>query len=597
MRFITFKTLEAKNFLSIGDKLVSIDLRPGVNAITGINLDKEDSKNGAGKSTITEILYYSLFGSTLREISKDFIQNSITQKRCEVSLTFDVVTNNLADSYKITRELNPTKCFLFKNGEDITRSTLAKTNNLIQDIIRTPSTVFQNSVIMSSNNALPFMALPKTDKRKFVESILGLEVFTSMILKARDEFNTAKRDYEIEYSSLEQLESQLTFNNTQLSNHETVKDAKVAKLKEKIKSVIEEIHNLEQQFVKDLPSDLDQHEQIIDVTRKIEEIQVKQTSHQSKIHKAEAEINSLTKQIQKFLTNKDQCPTCSRNYDKTHVEHVSHTISTLESSKSLYQQACDKISKELTSLRQTIKTLNQEKQQLELEVKTNHQINSNNASLLSRVKLLKDNKVEAEEEIKYVLSEQNNDLKGRITTLEESKAKSQQNVDDLNNKLNILESVKFVLSEEGIKSYITKKIKTVLNQQIAVYLKKLEANCLCRFDEFFEEEIIDEKGCKKSYFNFSGGERKRIDLACLFAFADVRRLQGDANFSTIFYDELLDSSLDDRGILLCLQILQDRFAELHESCYIVTHRGLLGDLKPFHTIQVVKKNGITSLSK
>ena len=238
MRFITFKTLEAKNFLSIGDKLVSIDLRPGVNAITGINLDKEDSKNGAGKSTITEILYYSLFGSTLREISKDFIQNSITQKRCEVSLTFDVVTNNLADSYKITRELNPTKCFLFKNGEDITRSTLAKTNNLIQDIIRTPSTVFQNSVIMSSNNALPFMALPKTDKRKFVESILGLEVFTSMILKARDEFNTAKKDYEIEYSSLEQLESQLTFNNTQLSNHETVKDAKVAKLKEKIKSEV-----------------------------------------------------------------------------------------------------------------------------------------------------------------------------------------------------------------------------------------------------------------------------------------------------------------------------------------------------------------------
>ena len=89
MRFITFKTLEGRNFLSFGDAPVKVDLRPGVNAIVGTNLDKEDSKNAAGKSGITEFLYYSLFGTTLREIPKDFIQNSFTQKRCEVSLEFD----------------------------------------------------------------------------------------------------------------------------------------------------------------------------------------------------------------------------------------------------------------------------------------------------------------------------------------------------------------------------------------------------------------------------------------------------------------------------------------------------------------------------
>ena len=129
-----------------------------------------------------------------------------------------------------------------------------------------------------------------------------------------------------------------------------------------------------------------------------------------------------------------------------------------------------------------------------------------------------------------------------------------------------------------------------------MYLNKLEANCLCQFNEFFEEEIIDEKGHQKSYFNFSGGERKRIDLACIFAFADVRRLQGDANFSTIFYDELFDSSLDDKGISLCLKVLQDRYSELNESCYVVTHRGLLGSFKPDNTIHVIKRRGVTTLS-
>jgi DNA repair exonuclease SbcCD ATPase subunit len=226
MRFITFKRLEGKNFLSFGDTPVSVSLRPGVNSIIGSNYDKEDSKNGAGKSSVTEMLYYALYGTTLREISKDFIQNSITKKRCEVTLEFDIVVNSKSDSYKIFRQLNPTKCLVYKNEEDITRSTLAKTNDLIQELIHTPATVFKNSVIMSANSAAPFMALSKTDKRKFIESVLGLEVFTQMLLKARDEYNNSKRDYEISYSKFETLNNELTFNVNQLANYEDAKQQK-----------------------------------------------------------------------------------------------------------------------------------------------------------------------------------------------------------------------------------------------------------------------------------------------------------------------------------------------------------------------------------
>jgi Fe-S cluster assembly ATPase SufC len=172
----------------------------------------------------------------------------------------------------------------------------------------------------------------------------------------------------------------------------------------------------------------------------------------------------------------------------------------------------------------------------------------------------------------------------------------QQKVDKLNNDLNVLETVKFVISEEGIKSFIVKKILKVLNSRLAFYLKKLEANCLCQFNEFFDEEIIDESSNQKSYFNFSGGERKRIDLACLFAFADIRRLQGDVNFSTVFYDELLDSSLDDKGVSLTLRVLRERFNENNESCYIITHRGPEVTTKAEHTIHVIKRNGISTVS-
>ena len=58
------------------------------------------------------------------------------------------------------------------------------------------------------------MALSKTDKRKFIESILGLELFSQMLLRAREEHNITKKDYEITFSKLElsKKELQLTYN-------------------------------------------------------------------------------------------------------------------------------------------------------------------------------------------------------------------------------------------------------------------------------------------------------------------------------------------------------------------------------------------------
>ena len=597
MRFITFKTLEGKNFLSFGDNLVHVDLRPGVNAIIGTNYDKEDSKNGAGKSSITELLYYSLYGNTLREISKDHIQNSLTKKRCEVSLEFDVTSNSVTDSYKIIRMLNPTKCLLLKNGQDVTRSTLAKTNALIQELIHTPATVFQNSVIMSVNTALPFMALPKTDKRKFIESVLGLEVFTQMVLKARDDYSIAKKDYEIAYTKFEQTQNELNFNQSQFDNYENIKIERLNKLKDKKKTLKLDIQKLEAKIVKPNALNAEEDKQkIIDFEKQLNEFDDKKNKLQSKINIVRAESNSLTKQITQLQTNKDQCPTCSREYSEEHVEHVSKLITKHKQDISKFAEAEDLIKNALGELEKNISSIKSSKKICSENIdEINQTLNSNKTHELS-INHLKSNLKDVVEEIEIVNKEQNNDLKGKLLSLKSFVEECQQKVDKLNNDLNVLETVKFVISEEGIKSFIVKKILKILNSRLAFYLKKLEANCLCQFNEFFDEEIIDESSNQKSYFNFSGGERKRIDLACLFAFADIRRLQGDVNFSTVFYDELLDSSLDDKGVSLTLRVLRERFNENNESCYIITHRGPEVTTKAEHTIHVIKRNGISAVS-
>jgi DNA repair exonuclease SbcCD ATPase subunit len=598
MRFITFKTLKGKNFLSFGDNLATIELQPGVNAITGTNYDKEDSKNGVGKSCITEFLYYALYGTTLRDIPKDYIQNTFTKKRCEVSLDFDISTNNTTDTYRIVRKLSPTKCQLFKNGEDITRSTLAKTNALIQDLIHTPATVFQNSVIMSVNTALPFMALPKTDKRKFIESVLGLEVFTQMVLKVRDDYSILKKDYELAYNKFEQTQTELTFNKSQLDNYEQTKQERIKKLYDKQQTLEKDIEIIFNKIVQIDEAQIENNNKNISkAEEKLKQAQEKHSKLQTKITQVDAEINSENKQIKQLLETKDKCPTCSRSYAEDHVKHVQDSITKKQNTIEQYNDAKNKVNQAIVLNSNDINKLENElKETKSLNNIIGEQKRSNETHSIS-LKHLQSNLNDVKDELVSANKEHNNELKGKIATLVDTVKESKDKVDKLNNELNIIESVKFIISEEGIKSFIVKKILKVLNSRLAYFLQKLEANCLCKFNEFFEEEIIDESNQLKSYFNFSGGERKRIDLACLFAFADIRRLQGDVNFSTVFYDELIDSSLDDKGVQLTLKVLRERYVENNESCYIITHRGPEVTAKAEHVIHVEKRNGVSKITQ
>ena len=126
------------------------------------------------------------------------------------------------------------------------------------------------------------------------------------------------------------------------------------------------------------------------------------------------------------------------------------------------------------------------------------------------------------------------------------------------------------------------------------FLKRMDANCICVFNEYFEEQIIDEKGKICSYFNFSGAERKNIDLACLFAFMDIRRLQGDVAFNFSVYDELFDSSLDEKGVDLVTEILKERVEKYKECIMVISHRKESMKNATGEIIFLEKKNGITT---
>jgi DNA repair exonuclease SbcCD ATPase subunit len=593
---LVFNTLVIKNFLSVGKTPIKLDFQAGINVITGVNKDKEDSKNGVGKSTIVDALYFALYGTTIRDLSKDYIVNSVNKKDCEVTLTFTQQSETFTDEYTITRQLAPSKCSVFKNGVDTTLSTIAKTNEYIQSLIRTPGIVFQNSVIMSLNGTLPFMVLSKIDKRKFIENILNLQIFSEMLTLAREEFNVSKKDYEVFFTKKQTLETVVINNNKQIDFFEENKKTRINNTLLKIENTNKEIKNLEAD-IKTVPEEilqlLDDKQKKLKVTH-----DSKNTEYENTLQSAleiKSNIGVITKQNTTLKNKQSVCPTCQRPFTEGNDDHRH-----VEIEKN--QKLIDELTGRYKEFEQKLQLLKNNKEQINTLINENHQNITKvktqltkNQSNNDKIQFLKQTIGGLVAEIQTIKQEQNTELvastKNILLEIENLKIKT----DTINEDLHVLDAIKFIVSEEGVKAYIVRKILDVLNGRVNYYLQKLNANCVCTFNEFFEDKIIDENGNEKTYFNFSGGEKKRIDLACLFAFLDIRRLQGDINFSTIFYDELIDSALDEKGIELTLDILRERYEQFNESCYIVTHRGssiLQGIDK---VIELEKRNGQTYL--
>jgi len=598
VRLVNFKSLTIKNFLSVGETPVTIDFQTGVNVITGVNYDKEDSKNGVGKSTIADALYFALFGTTIRELSKDLIVNSFTKKKCEVVLDIDIENGNGLSRYRITRTINPTKCHMTKNGEDVTRSTMAKTNEYIQKLVMSNGKIFQNSVIMTINNTVPFMAQSKIDKKKFIESILSLEIFSEMLSKAREEHNTLKKDYEVLYAKVEGIEKGYKFNKEQLDAFEETKRQKIETLTKRIDESKAKIEELKKD-IKELPSDVLEKldNKIEQCNNELQELQKNYKAAYNDLADIKSKISHIEDQLKEIEKVGAICTTCKRAYSDDDLKHkeankkeLNSKLKDLNKELATAQKALDKVNTDQTKKEKEIKDLQDKKNVV-------RDVLNNNKNTETKIGLINDSIQELLKEIEDVKKQTNEALENVVKELEEKLKTGKADLEKLDHDCNVLECVKFVVSEEGVKSYIVKKILAVLNGRMAYYLDKLHANCLCQFDEFFDEQITDEKGEHKSYFNFSGGERKRIDLACLFSFLDIRRMQGDVHFSTIFYDELLDSSLDDKGVELVLDILRERAIKHKENCYIITHRGTTITEKIDNTVFLEKRNNFTYILK
>jgi ABC-type Mn2+/Zn2+ transport system ATPase subunit len=88
--------------------------------------------------------------------------------------------------------------------------------------------------------------------------------------------------------------------------------------------------------------------------------------------------------------------------------------------------------------------------------------------------------------------------------------------------------------------------------------------------------------------SFSEGEKKRIDMSILLAFINVTKSISNWNCNLLIIDELLDSSIDDKGLDKLMECLKNLDKNL--CMYIISHRLKKEYFEQFDNLYEIKKH-------
>jgi len=595
---INFKKIFARNFLSIGNRGLSFEYKPGLFRVSGENLDNQ-TRNGVGKSLLTsEILCYGLFGKPMRKISLADLPNTINDKKgCEVKLQFSIEDKN----YMIHRGIKPDFLKFYEDYEegDENKKNNAKekedsakkyTQKRIDELVKAGFNTLSHILVMSNSYTAPFLDLDKNKKREIVESILGVSVFSNITDLAKDksldlksDLKVNEKEYELEKTSLDELTESQRKLKEKSDLFEQNKKARIKSIMSELKLINAELEDYKSKLVED--------DTLEDKTNKLKKFLKKTEASLLEVNSSCKSNKQQVAKLEKKIEDIQAEPICPRCGTETNTEHV---ISHIAEMKGELELVISNIKKDEDSKIE----LETKIEQIQEKITLNEDIITKNQTLTYKIEKLILNKQNLAKQVDEIKSEVNNfdelidenQLKDKLALISVLETKINSN----SIERDYYEYIRKILSNSGIKNYIIKKVLKYWNTKLNYYLSKLNAEFSIAFDEELEATIKSRNRDPLTYHSFSGGEKARIDVAILLSIIDISKLQNSVDLNVVVIDELLDSGLDDTGREDVLYLLKEITTSQNKSIYVVSHNQNLPTELFDEEIMLYKKNGFTS---
>ncbi len=546
---INFEKIRWKNLLSSGNNFTEIELNSHqTTLILG--------ENGAGKSTLLDALCFGLYGRGFRNLKKDLLINSVNEKALLVEIEFSVGQRK----YKVIRGAKPNIFEIYLDGDMINQNATVRDyqENLEKHILKMNYRSFTQVAILGSANFTPFMQLKAVDRRKLVEDLLDISIFSTMQDILRQRVSTHQEQVRETDHEINIMEERISGLSNQMVALQENREKKIKKFEESIRET--------QTNIDELIGKVD--EKTTDIEKRRSTI-----SDQDTIENRFKEAKDLYKQLEskkktvleeiKFYENHDNCPTCKQGIDE---EHKKNHVAEKEAKKTELAKGLEQLLSTIGEAEERIARINEVTTAIESLQK---QIGVIQTEVVSNQKYI--TKLQSEIEDLQIEGTDNTDTSDKMLDNEEKLNILLSKKESLVEQAHYFDIAGTLLRDQGVKQKIIKQYVPVMNNMINKYLAQLEFYVGFELNESFEETIKSRFRDVFKYDNFSQGEKMRIDLSLLFTWRAIARMKNSVNTNLLILDEVFDSSLDVAGtddFLKLLNTLTER-----TNAFIISHKG------------------------
>ncbi|HHT0509400.1 TPA: AAA family ATPase [Klebsiella pneumoniae] len=628
-----FLTLEVENFMALANAKVELDQR-GLVLIQGVNAgDSSAASNGAGKSTLMNSLMWCIYGETSHGVKGDDVLSTGHEKNCRVKVTIE----DEGKRYAIIRHRKHKE---FKNrlivrGEDgdMTKGKDSLTQEFVERLIGASKEVFMAS-IYASQEAMPDLpGMSDKNLKTIVEEAAGVDRLTKAYAIARERANAAAARMETTKTKMDACLSLVESAQNELESAKTSSEAWERDRNERLDVARADLVGAEvtltevEMELRSLPEQIRDTENAIGKER--EKLASKE-EHDAKLVKVRGAITDIrasiriTENIQKEAIQRarafkvkaeevntkvgEPCPTCGKAYcvedlstvKESFVEQARSEISQAQASATSvakYQEHLEKALKIESSLVASTPDVSAIISRIEQLTKELGTLRHREKEVVAVEALV----ARARSEVDRITKEINPFL-AVIKRHEESLAANKSNYGVLKTELKniqeqalLLDKARQVYSPAGVRSHILTSVTPFLNAQTAEYLNTLsDGNIVAEWStmestkkgEWRDKFNISVRkiGASKTFQTLSGGEKRKVRIACSLALQDLVASRASKNIELFIGDEI-DDALDTAGLERLMGILEAKARE-RGTVMIISHKEMKSWFRETITVEV-----------
>ena len=600
------------------------------------------NSNGAGKSSIPEALCFGLFGKTVRNAGKDDIVNRSTGKDCVVAVVFQ----DEAYEYTVFRFRgdtdNENELRLMQGDKDITASTTADTQEMIDHILGMNWLVFSNAVIFGEN-ARRFTQAKDSEKKQVFDEIMLFHQYVEAQSMVKDEVKSLKvtldhynSDTNVVLASIQNYQELLEEEKVNLDGakeRQKSAHAEIENLKNKIHVINAQITKMNAEMKKaiDDRASLNEdnetlYESMVELNKKsseaVRELKSTEDEHNLNLRALIANRNTIEAILEapEKLPVGTRCPKCKQPITEESIDEV----------KEHFKDELDEVLKAIVDEEFTYKTVKEERELVEAnfekeieEVRTlRHEYDEQLEKMSNKIRNTESNIKDAmgessdmETEIKMISGYSNNavlDIEERMkqTTmklepLQEKLLKLEQDIQQVMEEITYHEFWVEGFGNKGIKSFLLDEVVPELNKKANFYASMLmdeEVQIEFKTESTLRSGETRDKfnvgivygGEEVAYENCSSGEKGRIDVSILLALQNLIFSRNANNSNLVIFDEVFEH-LDITGVERVVNLLREEADD--KAILVISHQNELRDYFDNQILVVKDENGVSRVEQ